>query len=258
LPERSLNGPAANKHGWSVALRAGSDWAGLTGGNNLGKRPVPDPCRRRKNVEGCIWATRPHLKIIGKRQTELITTLMTTIYIGNLPNDTTAERAKRLFSNYGEVQSIHLTPSESTRRYQGYGFVEMDEGVARRAIAELDGSVYCGAILCVNEATSAQLAQQEEIIRPDTAPAAEDNVPPSNILRRYYQVVSVEKASGPGGSLSDDWYRYELQSGPSSITGFHRGTRDEVTEYATECAAAFNLRSMKGKSARTTARPKKR
>jgi hypothetical protein len=133
----------------------------------------------------------------------------------------------------------------------------MDERAARTAIAELDGSVFQGAILCVNEATSAQLAQHES---PDVTSAhpAGDDVPPSNILRRYYQVASVEKAAGPGGDAGDDWYRYELKSGPSSITGFHRGTLDEVTEYATECAAAFNLRSIKGKSGKPMAPPKKK
>ena len=181
-----------------------------------------------------------------------------TIFVGNLPNDTAEENAKTLFANYGTVKSIHLTLGKSTRRYQGYGFVEMEERAARTAIAELDGSVFEGAILCVNEATSAQLAQHGESAKSHSDGSAEDDVPPSNILRRYYQVASVEKATGPGGSAGDDWYRYELTSGPSSITGFHRGTLDEVTEYATECAAAFNLRSMKGKSARTMAPPKKK
>ena len=81
---------------------------------------------------------------------------------------------------------------------------------------------------------------------------------PSNLLRRYYQVASVEKTNGPAGAEGDDWYRYVLASGPSKITGFHRGSLEEVTEYATDCAAAFNMRSVKGKVSRTMAIPKKR
>jgi len=178
---------------------------------------------------------------------------MTTIFVGNLPNDTKESHAKRLFASYGDVESIDLTLTDSTRRFQGYGFVEMDEGAARVAIAELDGSVYQGAILCVNEATAAQIEQRKDVDRPTHPKVALDDVPPSNLLRRYYQVAFVEKVPSPVPGAGDDWYRYELKSGPSSITGLHRGTLDEVTEYATECAAAFNMRSMKGKSARTMA-----
>jgi len=179
---------------------------------------------------------------------------MITIFVGNLPNDTKKSQAKRLFSSYGDVESVDLTLTDSTRRFQGYGFVEMKEGAARTAIAELDGSVFQGAILCVNEATPAQLAQRNGVDHLSASTkVALDDVPPSNLLRRYYQVASVEKVPSPVPGAGDDWYRYELKSGPSSITGLHRGTLEEVTEYATECAAAFNMRSMKGKSTRTMA-----
>jgi RNA recognition motif-containing protein len=183
---------------------------------------------------------------------------MTTIFVGNLPNDTKESQAKQLFSDYGDVESVDLTLTESTHRFQGYGFVEMNERAARNAIAELDGSVYHGAILCVNEATAAQLAQREDSDQDADAKATLDDIPPSNLLRRYYQVASVEKVPSPIPGAGDDWYRYELKSGPSSITGMHRGSLEEVTEYATECAAAFNMRSMKGKSPRTMAPPRKK
>lgn len=178
---------------------------------------------------------------------------MTTIFVGNLPNDTEESHAKRLFATYGKVQSIELTLAESARRFQGYGYLEMDESAARTAIAELDGSVFQGAILCVNEATAAQITQRNDTDRRASPKATLDDVPPSNLLRRYYQVTYVEKVPSPVPDAGDDWYRYELKSGPSSITGLHRGTLEEVTEYATECAANFNMRSMKGKSARTMA-----
>jgi RNA recognition motif-containing protein len=183
---------------------------------------------------------------------------MITIFVGNLPNDTKRTQAEKLFASFGAVESLDLTLTDSTRRFQGYGFVEMDEGPARAAIAELDGSVYEGAILCVNEATPAQLAQREGSGPPFDPNTDQDDVVPSNLLRRYYQVASVEKVESPIPGSNDDWYRYELRSGPSSITGMHRGTLDEVTEYATECAAAFNMRSMKGKSARSMAPPRKK
>jgi hypothetical protein len=69
-------------------------------------------------------------------------------------------------------------------------------------------------------------------------------------IRPIYKVASVEKAAMPAGTQGDDWYRYVLSSGSSRITGFHRGSRVEVEEYAIHCAEEFNLRSSKGKSAR--------
>jgi RNA recognition motif-containing protein len=184
--------------------------------------------------------------------------VMITIFVGNLPNDTQQSQAEKLFSSFGEVGTVDLTLTDSTHRFQGYGFVEMDEGAARAAIAELDGSVYEGAILCVSEATPAQLAQRDGAGDEPDPKADLDDIAPSNLLRRYYQVASVEKIASPVPGAGDDWYRYELRSGPSSITGMHRGTLQEVTDYATECAAAFNMRSMKGKSARSMAPARKK
>ena len=67
-------------------------------------------------------------------------------------------------------------------------------------------------------------------------------------MRRHIEVIDVEKVNGPGGAEGDDWYRYVLARGISRITGFHRGTLAEVTEYAAESVAAFNERSLRGKS----------
>lgn len=57
----------------------------------------------------------------------------------------------------------------------------------------------------------------------------------------------------PDGGQGGDWYRYVLASGPARITGFHRGTPEEVTEYAKNCAEDFNLRNATGKSTRALA-----
>jgi len=84
-----------------------------------------------------------------------------------------------------------------------------------------------------------------------------DNETPSNLLRRQYTVTSVEKAAMPDGTEGDDWYRYVLSCGNAHITGFHRGTLEEVTAYATNCAEDFNLRSATGKSPRTLGYTKK-
>jgi hypothetical protein len=66
----------------------------------------------------------------------------------------------------------------------------------------------------------------------------------SEELHKGYRVVSVKKTSDPALKKPGDWYCYTIVGGKSRITGLHRGTLAEVTEYAEECAAGFNMRSM--------------
>ena len=66
----------------------------------------------------------------------------------------------------------------------------------------------------------------------------------SDNLHKGYRVLSVQKTTDPALGKADYWYCYTIVGGNSRITGLHRGTLAEVTEYAEECAAAFNLRSM--------------
>ena len=86
---------------------------------------------------------------------------MATIYIGNLPNDTHTDRAQALFSPFGSVKAMRLTLGASARRFQGFGYVEMDDAAARTAIAELDGSVFDGAIICVHEASRGRHVEKD-------------------------------------------------------------------------------------------------
>lgn len=89
------------------------------------------------------------------------------------------------------------------------------------------------------------------------APPQHD-VTPSPTVRFRYEVASVEKAPVPDGGQGTDWYRYVLSCGSSRITGLHRGTREEVTAYATSCAEDFNFRSTTGKSKAALAYAKKK
>lgn len=85
-----------------------------------------------------------------------------------------------------------------------------------------------------------------------------DDATPSPLLRRHFAVASIEKVDRPDGGQEGDWYRYVLASGPARITGYHRGTPEEVAGYAESCAADFNLRNATGKSARSLASKKTR
>ena len=62
----------------------------------------------------------------------------------------------------------------------------------------------------------------------------------------------------PSGGQGGDWYRYVLASGAARITGYHRGTPEEVAAYANSCVEDFNLRNATGKSTRALASGKSR
>jgi RNA recognition motif-containing protein len=74
------------------------------------------------------------------------------IYVGNLPWSTTDADLKDLFSPYGEVGSASVVTDRETGRSRGFGFVEIDDNGADKAVRELDGRDYGGRPLRVNPA----------------------------------------------------------------------------------------------------------
>ena len=74
------------------------------------------------------------------------------IYVGNLPWSATEDQLRKLFSEYGTVNSVNLVTDRETGRARGFGFVEMDEADAINAIAALDGKEVDGRNLRVNKA----------------------------------------------------------------------------------------------------------
>ncbi|MFK7788047.1 MAG: RNA recognition motif domain-containing protein [Phycisphaeraceae bacterium] len=78
---------------------------------------------------------------------------MISVYIGNLPYDSTEEQIVELFKPFGEVNRAALVKDRETGRPRGFGFVEMpNEDEARKAIEGLSGKDYEGRPLTVNEA----------------------------------------------------------------------------------------------------------
>ncbi len=77
---------------------------------------------------------------------------MKKLYIGNLPWSATEADLRDLFSPFGEVLSAAVITDRDTGRSRGFGFVELDQDGAAKAIAELDGRDYSGRALRVNEA----------------------------------------------------------------------------------------------------------
>jgi len=75
-----------------------------------------------------------------------------TIYLGNFPLDGTEDDVRTLFAEYGEVVNVTLITDRESGNSRGFGFVEMPDAAATRAIDALDGVAYQEHTLRVNEA----------------------------------------------------------------------------------------------------------
>lgn len=74
------------------------------------------------------------------------------IFIAGLSYNINSEDLSELFSEYGEPTSAKVIMDRATGRSKGYGFVEMDDEAASKAIKELDGAEYDGRKISVSEA----------------------------------------------------------------------------------------------------------
>jgi RNA recognition motif-containing protein len=77
---------------------------------------------------------------------------MAKIYVGNLPFSATEADVRTLFAQHGTVESVSLPTDRETGRPRGFGFVEMSQADAARAIQSLNGYSMNGRPLRVNEA----------------------------------------------------------------------------------------------------------
>jgi RNA recognition motif-containing protein len=183
---------------------------------------------------------------------------MATVRVINLPSETSEADIRELFSGYGSIQRVKLVSAATDRRVQSHGYLDISFEDVERAVAGIDGYLFKGSIVRVSRVAH----------RPPSAEGADDD--PAELVRRpddekptlrasnRYEVATVEKAFVPDGGQGEDWHRYVLSSGCSQIAGLHRGTLEEVTEYAASCAELVNSRSMTGKSTRTCTYSKKK
>jgi RNA recognition motif-containing protein len=73
------------------------------------------------------------------------------LYVGNLSFQTTADDLLEAFGQYGTVTRAQVVEDRETGRSRGFGFVEMSDG-AEQAISNLNGAMFQGRTLTVNEA----------------------------------------------------------------------------------------------------------
>jgi len=82
-----------------------------------------------------------------------------TIYVANIANDATEEDIQSLFKPYGTVESIKLITDSESGKSAGYGFIEMEEEAANKAIKELGNKEFQGQPLQVNQARGRSTAR---------------------------------------------------------------------------------------------------
>lgn len=74
------------------------------------------------------------------------------LYVGNLPFQTTEDDLSDLMSQVGNVESVRIITDRDTGRSRGFGFVEMGDDDADRAVEQFNGADFGGRPLTVNEA----------------------------------------------------------------------------------------------------------
>jgi cold-inducible RNA-binding protein len=77
---------------------------------------------------------------------------MTKLYVGNLPFSATEDAVRALFATHGTVEKVSLITDRETGRPRGFGFVEMSNADASRAMQALNGKEMDGRSLKINEA----------------------------------------------------------------------------------------------------------
>jgi RNA recognition motif-containing protein len=77
---------------------------------------------------------------------------VTKLYVGNLPFTATEDAVRALFAPHGTVEKISIVTDRDTGRPRGFGFVEMSNADASRAIQALNGQDFEGRALRINEA----------------------------------------------------------------------------------------------------------
>ena len=74
------------------------------------------------------------------------------LYVGNLSYQTTETDLTSLFEQVGPVESVNIITDRDTGRSKGFGFVEMSNEDAEKAIAQFNSTELNGRTLTVNEA----------------------------------------------------------------------------------------------------------
>lgn len=79
-----------------------------------------------------------------------------TLYVGNLPWQTTENDLVDVFRQHGTVISSRIVTDRETGRARGFGFVEVDDEDAEKMVAAMNDTELGGRRVVVNEARQRQ------------------------------------------------------------------------------------------------------
>ncbi len=77
---------------------------------------------------------------------------MKKLYVGNLPYSVNDASLAEMFAEYGEVSSASVIFDRQSGRSKGFGFVELEDDAAEKAVSEMDGKDMEGRNIKVSEA----------------------------------------------------------------------------------------------------------
>lgn len=77
---------------------------------------------------------------------------MKSIFVGNLPWNVTDADLDAKFSEFGKVISARVMQDKFTNKSRGFGFVDMEDADAQKAIAAMSGYKWGDRELTCNEA----------------------------------------------------------------------------------------------------------
>lgn len=77
---------------------------------------------------------------------------MKSIFVGNLPWSVKNEDLEAKFSEFGTVTSARVMTDRDTGRSRGFGFVDMEDADAEKAIAAMNGYKWGDREITCNEA----------------------------------------------------------------------------------------------------------
>jgi RNA recognition motif-containing protein len=77
---------------------------------------------------------------------------MKSIFVGNLPWSVTDAELEAKFAEFGAVNSARVITDKFTGRSRGFGFVDMDDEAAQKAIAGMAGYKWGDREVTCNEA----------------------------------------------------------------------------------------------------------
>lgn len=78
--------------------------------------------------------------------------MVKTLFVGNLPWNTTPDELTSAFGEYGNIVNSRIIADRETGRSKGYGFVEVEDIDAEKVITSLNGKEFKGREITVNEA----------------------------------------------------------------------------------------------------------